>query len=88
MPRPTPTQLVYGSTTVVLSTLLLLLLSDAHSGIAVALAVIAGLALGTFATVAASSRPRPLGRPTAERRMVAVGGAEPRDRVRQHSLRR
>ncbi|MFF2813291.1 hypothetical protein ACFVT2_40250 [Streptomyces sp. NPDC058000] len=46
MPRPTATQLVYGSATVFLSTLAMLLLSQTQTGIGVAVIALAGLGLG------------------------------------------
>ncbi|MEV0370728.1 hypothetical protein AB0I10_12995 [Streptomyces sp. NPDC050636] len=46
MPRPTATQLVYGSATVFFSTLAMLLLSQTQTGIGVAVIAIAGLGLG------------------------------------------
>ncbi|KUL35733.1 hypothetical protein ADL22_26375 [Streptomyces sp. NRRL F-4489] len=46
MPRPTVTQLVYGSATVFLSTLAMLLLSQTETGIGVAVIALAGLGLG------------------------------------------
>ncbi|MFE3638697.1 hypothetical protein [Streptomyces cellostaticus] len=46
MPRPTPAQLAYGSCTVILSTLAMLLLSQASSVLAVAVIALAALALG------------------------------------------
>ncbi len=51
MPRPTPAQLVYGSATVVLSTLAMLLLSGVDSGVGVVVIAIAGLALGVLVAV-------------------------------------
>jgi hypothetical protein len=51
MPRPTPTQFLYGSATVVLSTMAMLLLSGASSGPGVAVVVSAGLALGVLVAV-------------------------------------
>ncbi|MEF9904200.1 hypothetical protein [Streptomyces sp. P9-A2] len=63
MPRPTVTQLAYGSCTVVFSTLALLLLSRTSSGVGIALVVVAALALGlTVAMTAprATSRPTPV----------------------------
>jgi Na+/melibiose symporter-like transporter len=51
MPRPTPAQFVYGSVTVVLSTLAMLLLSGASSGPSVVVIVVAGLALGVLVAV-------------------------------------
>ncbi|MEU8567989.1 hypothetical protein AB0C51_06425 [Streptomyces pathocidini] len=46
MPRPTAAQLVYGSATVVFSTLAMLLLSQTDSGAAVTVIACAALALG------------------------------------------
>ncbi|MFG2096612.1 hypothetical protein [Streptomyces sp. NPDC048612] len=46
MPRPTAAQLVYGSATVFLSTLAMLLLSQTETGIGVAVIALAGLGLG------------------------------------------
>lgn len=51
MPRPTNAQLVYGSLTVVLSTFVMLLLSDAQSGAAVAAVGAGGLILGLLVAV-------------------------------------
>ncbi|MET9978369.1 hypothetical protein ACFYOI_12895 [Streptomyces microflavus] len=51
MPRPTAAQLVYGSATVVVTTLALLLLSGTESGIGVALAATTALALGLLVAV-------------------------------------
>ncbi len=52
MPRPAPAQYLYGSATVVLSTLAMLLLSGASSGPGVVLVTFAGLALGLLVAVA------------------------------------
>ncbi|MFE5741298.1 hypothetical protein [Streptomyces celluloflavus] len=48
MPRPTPAQLVYGSATVFLSTLVMLLLSRTETGIGVAVIALAGLGIGVL----------------------------------------
>ncbi|MFF8311050.1 hypothetical protein [Streptomyces lydicus] len=53
MPRPTATQLVYGSATVFLSTLAMLLLSQTQTGIGVAVIAIAGLGLGLLVALTA-----------------------------------
>lgn len=53
MPRPTATQLVYGSATVFLSTLAMLLLSQTQTGIGVAVIAIAGLGLGLLVAMTA-----------------------------------
>ncbi|WP_432133270.1 MULTISPECIES: hypothetical protein [unclassified Streptomyces] len=60
MPRPTVAQLTYGSCTVVFSTLAMLLLSQASSGVAVTLIAVAALALGLLvALTAPAPKPRP-----------------------------
>jgi hypothetical protein len=46
MPRPTAAQLVYGSCTVIFSTLAMLLLSQTSSGAGVAVIALVALALG------------------------------------------
>jgi hypothetical protein len=46
MPRPTTAQLAYGSSTVILSTLAMLLLSQTSSGAAIAVIAVSALALG------------------------------------------
>ncbi|MEU9501602.1 hypothetical protein [Streptomyces sp. NPDC048196] len=53
MPRPTATQLAYGSATVFLSTLAMLLLSQTQTGIGVAVIAIAGLGLGLLVAMTA-----------------------------------
>ncbi|BDM66963.1 hypothetical protein HEK616_04500 [Streptomyces nigrescens] len=53
MPRPTATQLAYGSATVFLSTLAMLLLSQTRTGIGVAVIAIAGLGLGLLVAMTA-----------------------------------
>lgn len=93
MPRPTPAQLTYGSATVVLSTLAMLLLSEARSGIAVAVIAVAGLVLGVLVAVTAAI---PAGTRRAKRELPVERHPVPRPRVRgaaearmsEHSLRR
>jgi uncharacterized protein (DUF58 family) len=63
MPRPTPAQLVYGSCTVIFSTLAMLLLSQTSSGVGIAVIAVAALALGLLVAMTV-----PLPRP----RVVAV----------------
>ncbi|MFP8906528.1 hypothetical protein [Streptomyces atacamensis] len=46
MPRPNPAQLAYGSATVILSALAMLLVSQARSGAGIAVIASAALALG------------------------------------------
>ncbi|MCT2591250.1 hypothetical protein LHJ74_15265 [Streptomyces sp. N2-109] len=53
MPRPAPAQLAYGLVTVVCSTLAMLLLSDATSGMAVMLIAVVALALGLLVALTA-----------------------------------
>ncbi|WKX70592.1 hypothetical protein [Streptomyces sp. XD-27] len=65
MPRPTRAQFAYGSATVILSTLAMLLLSQSRSGLGVAVVAVAALALGLLVAVTA-----PL--PGARRRAVGV----------------
>ncbi|TGZ08952.1 hypothetical protein, partial [Streptomyces rhizosphaericola] len=64
MPRPTAAQLVYGSATVVCTTLALLLISGTESGIGVAIAATTGLALGLLVAVRLP-QPAPQPRPAA-----------------------
>jgi hypothetical protein len=63
MPRPTPAQLVYGSCTVIFSTLAMLLLSQTSSGVGIAVIAVSALALGLLVAMTV-----PLPRP----RVVAV----------------
>ncbi|MFH8931778.1 hypothetical protein ACH4D4_32505 [Streptomyces pristinaespiralis] len=100
MPRPTAAQLAYGSATVVLSTVALLLLTRATDGVAVAAIGIASLALGLLVALTPSLRHR-----AAPRRAAAPPAAPASDpltagtsaarahvgaeaRAGQHSLRR
>ncbi|MFI9806074.1 hypothetical protein ACIHEJ_17220 [Streptomyces sp. NPDC052301] len=46
MPRPTSAQLIYGSCTVIFSTLAMLLLSQTSSGLGIAVIALVALALG------------------------------------------
>jgi hypothetical protein len=58
MPRPTAAQLVYGSATVVLSALAMLLLSRTTSGLGVAVIVCAALAIGLLVSVTVTAPAR------------------------------
>ncbi|MFP8962294.1 hypothetical protein ACLIYP_17310 [Streptomyces nanhaiensis] len=51
MPRPNPAQLAYGSATVILSALAMLLVSQARSGAGIAVIASAALALGLLVAV-------------------------------------
>ncbi|GGJ87621.1 hypothetical protein GCM10011583_18990 [Streptomyces camponoticapitis] len=57
MPRPTAAQLAYGSATVVLSTLVMLLLSGVTSVVGIAVIALVALCLGLLVSVKAV-RPR------------------------------
>ncbi|WFB09254.1 hypothetical protein LRS74_21085 [Streptomyces sp. LX-29] len=83
MPRPTPAQLAYGSATVVLSTLAMLLLSETRSGLGIALIALASLALGLLIALTVPM-PRAYHRPS---RTVAAGRPSAPAQPRQHSLR-
>jgi hypothetical protein len=96
MPRPTTAQLVYGSATVVLSTLAMLLLSEVRSGAGVAVIAAAGLLLGVLVAVSVTI---PLTTRAKSQSSGASASAPPgapgpipppraRPRVREHSLRR
>ncbi|MCC0097972.1 hypothetical protein K7B10_24990 [Streptomyces flavotricini] len=84
MPRPTAAQLFYGSATVVVSTIAMLLLSQTSTGRGIAVIATAALALGLLvALTAASPRRRgrhaaPAGaaRPTARTPRVSPGVTE------------
>ncbi|WP_432028525.1 hypothetical protein [Streptomyces sp. 1222.5] len=72
MPRPTVAQLAYGSCTVVLSTLAMLLLSQTSSGLAITVIALAALALGLLVAMTVPT-PRPVEAPaqtTAEKERV------------------
>ncbi|MFJ5993555.1 hypothetical protein [Streptomyces sp. NPDC092370] len=67
MPRPTAAQLAYGSCTVILSTLAMLLLSQTSSGVGIAIIAVAALALGLLVALTVPSpgkRPAAVERPT------------------------
>ncbi|MEU2879777.1 hypothetical protein, partial [Streptomyces sp. NPDC007070] len=77
MPRPTAAQLAYGSCTVIMSTLAMLLLSQTSSGVGIAVIALAALALGLLVALTV---PLPKGRRPARglrlpgRRRSAEGG--------------
>ncbi|QNP72441.1 hypothetical protein IAG44_25485 [Streptomyces roseirectus] len=56
MPRPTVAQLTYGTCTVILSTLAMLLLSETSSGPGVAVIAVAALALGLLVAMTVPAR--------------------------------
>ncbi|MDO0927509.1 hypothetical protein QQY24_19590 [Streptomyces sp. TG1A-8] len=93
MPRPTAAQLAYGSCTVILSTLAMLLLSRTGSGLGVAVIALAALALGLLVAMTAPlPRPHAAGSPdgtapdgerrSARRHPVAAASAAEPDRER------
>lgn len=100
MPRPTAAQLAYGSATVVISTVAMLLLSRTTTGIGVAVIGVAALALGLLVAVTvplparakaaraeAGRRAGVTSAPTADAARVPVAHAGTGSRVGEHSLR-
>ncbi|MEW2070058.1 hypothetical protein [Streptomyces sp. NPDC007346] len=93
MPRPTAAQLVYGSATVICTTLALLLLSGTESGLGVALAAVTALALGLLVAVrlpqaqqgqtatGRAAHPRHTAHASAARTHHALDGVGARQRV-------
>ncbi|MFG2354130.1 hypothetical protein [Streptomyces sp. NPDC048521] len=63
MPRPTAAQIAYGSCTVILSTLAMLLLSQTSSGLGIAVIALAALALGLLVAMTVPA-PRAVEAPT------------------------
>ncbi|MEV6051103.1 hypothetical protein [Streptomyces sp. NPDC052107] len=74
MPRPTAAQLVYGSCTVIFSTLAMLLLSQTSSGLGVTVIALAALALGLLV---AMTVPLPKVRTTEIPAETPAGSAAP-----------
>lgn len=88
MPRPTVAQLAYGSCTVVLSTLALLLLSRTSSVAGIALVAVAALALGLLVAVAVplpGTRPAAVRRPAPLEPVRAAVPAPAREPVRERA---
>ncbi|MFJ8887486.1 hypothetical protein ACIRJR_29330 [Streptomyces sp. NPDC102402] len=95
MPRPTAAQFLYGSATVVISALAMLLLFRTESGIGVAAVGTAALVLGLLVALALPARARPARRvapPAAARTHRTVEDVEiatvRRQHVGEHSLHR
>ncbi|MYW66092.1 hypothetical protein GTY65_18830 [Streptomyces sp. SID8379] len=65
MPRPTVAQLAYGSATVVLSTLAMLLLSQTESGPGIGVIAVSAVILGLFVALSVP-KPKPAPEPEAE----------------------
>ncbi|MFD6619873.1 hypothetical protein ACFWFB_32040 [Streptomyces albidoflavus] len=74
MPRPTVPQLLYGSATVICSTLAMLLLSRTSSGPGVAVIAVSALALGLLVALSVPARKPSAAATTSEQ-------AEPAERV-------
>lgn len=74
-PRPTAAQFAYGSCTVILSTLAMLLLSQTSSGPGVALIALAGLVLGLLVAMTV-----PLPKPARTTSQVVASSAAPAPR--------
>lgn len=74
-PPPTVAQLAYGSSTVILSTLAMLLLSQTSSGPGVALIALVGLVLGLLV---AMTVPRPKRARTTSQVVASSAAAPPR----------
>lgn len=70
MPRPNAAQLAYGSCTVILSTLAMLLLSQASSVLGITVIALAALALGVLVAVTV---PLPRSAPAAARQRTSAG---------------
>ncbi|WP_031087806.1 hypothetical protein [Streptomyces sp. NRRL WC-3549] len=86
MPRVTAAQVSYGSATVVLSALVMLLLSGTDSTAGTALTGTAALLPGLLVSMAAP-RPRRAGTPTSAAPDVPIPAVRT-ERVGEHSLRR
>ncbi|MEU0138161.1 hypothetical protein ABZ172_29630 [Streptomyces sp. NPDC006296] len=96
MPRPTAAQFSYGSATVVVSALALLLLFRTESGLGVAAVGTAAMVLGLLVALSLPARTRPERKPavpptTARTHRtiedIEIAAAQ-RRRVGEHSLRR
>ncbi|CBG72669.1 putative membrane protein [Streptomyces scabiei 87.22] len=74
MPRPTTAQLAYGSCTVILSTLAMLLLSQTSSGVGIAVIALAALALGLLVSLTVPT-PKPASGAAVRRARAAAAPA-------------
>ncbi|MFI0238934.1 hypothetical protein [Streptomyces sp. NPDC016845] len=77
MPRPTVPQLLYGSATVICSTLAMLLLSRTSSGPGVAVIAVSALALGLLVALSVPSR-RPSAAAAAQAGQAGSAGSAER----------
>lgn len=87
MPRPTAAQLAYGSCTVLLSTLAMLLLSQTSSGVGIAIIAVASLALGLLVamTVPSGKRPAAVEQPAPREPVRASVAAQAPEPVRERA---
>ncbi|WP_420033885.1 hypothetical protein ACN2WE_16030 [Streptomyces sp. cg28] len=77
MPRPTVAQLAYGSATVVLSTLAMLLLSQTSSGPGVGVIAMSAVILGLFVALSVPKPKQTSAQETAEPSAEAAREREP-----------
>ncbi|OIJ67652.1 hypothetical protein [Streptomyces mangrovisoli] len=84
MPRPTAAQLAYGSCTVILSTLAMLLLSQTSSGVGIAVIALAALGLGLLV---AMTVPQPKSRGLVARTNIPEAVPERVSALRESTLR-
>ncbi|MBA2806520.1 hypothetical protein E0500_003375 [Streptomyces sp. KM273126] len=81
MPRPTTAQLAYGSCTVILSTLAMLLLSQTSSGLAITAIAVSALALGLLVAMTVplpKKTPAATTAPAGEHRVPVAPAAQER----------
>ncbi|MCZ7414486.1 MULTISPECIES: hypothetical protein [unclassified Streptomyces] len=91
MPRPNPAQIAYGSATVVLSAVVLLLLTRTESGTGAVLIASGSLVLGLLVALTAPARQRATADaagPHPSTTPAAVGRSHTEQRLPQPSLRR
>ncbi|GAA0431540.1 hypothetical protein [Streptomyces luteireticuli] len=86
MPRPTSAQIAYGSATVVLSTLVMLLLTGTSSVTGVAVIALGALALGLVAAAAVPVSRRSPRTVTGSPRLPRQRAGSAPARVGEHSL--
>jgi hypothetical protein len=89
MPRPTAAQLAYGSCTVILSTLAMLLLSQTSSGVGTAIIAVAALALGLLVAMTVplpGKRPAAVEQPAPEEPVRASVAAPAPEPVRERAV--
>ncbi|MER7001263.1 hypothetical protein [Streptomyces sp. NPDC000410] len=87
MPRPTAAQLAYGSATVVISTVAMLLLSRTTTGIGVAVIGVAALALGLLVAVTVPLPAKAKAARTVRTNRAAAVGSAAQDAARVTAAR-